>query len=111
MVRNTKVVCLCGSCRFYETWLKVAFEMSLQGIITVGVAFWPGAREHGQMAGITPEQKIELDELHKRRIDVADEVFVLNVGGYIGDSTKSEIKYAREHGKPVRWLEIPNVEE
>lgn len=50
-------------------------------------------------------EKIALDELHKRKIDLADEVLVLNVGGYIGDSTKSEVTYAIENGKPVRWLE------
>ena len=50
-----------------------------------------------------------LDDMHKRKIDMADEIFVINVGGYIGDyigdSTKSEIKYAKEHGKTVRYLE------
>jgi cell division protein FtsB len=60
---------------------------------------------HGEQAGCTPEQKIALDELHKRKIDLADEVLVLNVGGYIGESTRSEIEYARKLGKPVRYLE------
>ena len=53
---------------------------------------------------ITEETKRQLDELHKRKIDLADEILVLNVGGYIGDSTRSEIAYAIEHGKHVRWL-------
>lgn len=104
-----KVVCLCGSCRFYETWQRVAFDLSLQSVITVGVAFWPGAREHGQQAGITPEQKVALDELHRRRIDISDEILVLNVGGYVGDSTRGEIDYARSTGKPVHWLEPETV--
>jgi hypothetical protein len=46
-----------------------------------------------------------LDELHKRKIDLADEVLILNVGGYIGDSTRSELEYARAKGKVIRWLE------
>jgi hypothetical protein len=46
-----------------------------------------------------------LGELHKRKIDISDEILVLNVGGYIGKSTQSEIKYARQHGKNVRFLE------
>jgi len=54
--------------------------------------------------GCTPEQKIALDELHKRKIDLADEVLVLNVNGYIGSSTRSEIEYAKQHNKPVRYL-------
>ena len=46
-----------------------------------------------------------LDDMHKRKIDMADEIFVINVGGYIGSSTQSEIEYAKENGKPVRYLE------
>ena len=58
--------------------------------------------------GITPEQKMALDELHKRKIDLADRVLVLNVGGYIGDSTRSEIRHAQEIGKPIDYLEVPS---
>lgn len=46
-----------------------------------------------------------MDDMHKRKIDMADEIFVINVGGYIGDSTRSEIDYAIKHGKNVRYLE------
>lgn len=46
-----------------------------------------------------------MDDMHKRKIDMSDEIFVINVGGYIGDSTRSEIEYATEHGKKVRYLE------
>jgi hypothetical protein len=56
--------------------------------------------------------KYRLDELHKRKIDLADEVLILNVGGYIGESTRSELEYAREHDKIIRWLEsvgAPNI--
>ena len=53
--------------------------------------------------------KQQLDELHKRKIDLCDEVLVLNVGGYVGDSTRSEIRYALEHGKPLRFLELENI--
>jgi hypothetical protein len=62
----------------------------------------------------TPEEKKKLDELHKRKIDQADEVLVLNVGGYIGSSTQSEIDYAREKGKRIRYLEQckhPNLQQ
>jgi hypothetical protein len=60
---------------------------------------------HGGQLHCTDEQKIQLDELHKRKIDLADEVLVLNVGGYIGSSTRSEIEYAIAHNKPIRYLE------
>lgn len=56
---------------------------------------------------ITPEQKIALDELHKRKIDLSDEILVLNVGGYIGQSTANEIAYAANTGKRIRYLEEP----
>lgn len=54
---------------------------------------------------LTEEAKAALDELHKRKIDLADEVFILNVGGYIGSSTRSELEYAQAHGKRIRFLE------
>ena len=46
-----------------------------------------------------------LDDMHKRKIDLADEIFIINVGGYVGSSTKSEIEYAKMMGKPVKYLE------
>ena len=46
-----------------------------------------------------------LDDMHKRKIDMADEIFVINVDGYIGSSTQSEIEYAKATGKTVRYLE------
>ena len=54
---------------------------------------------------VTDEQKVKLDELHLRKIDLADEVLILNVGGYIGESTGRELAYARQHGKTIRFLE------
>lgn len=62
----------------------------------------------GEDIGCTPSQKVALDELHKRKIDMADEVIVLNVDGYIGKSTSGEIEYAELNSKPIRWLEPPN---
>jgi len=104
------VVCLCGSTRFHEAWLKAAFDESLAGRITVGVAFYHCAREHGETVGITPEQKTDLDDLHLRRIDLADEILVLNVAGYIGESTARELAYAIVNRKGVRFL-VPQAGE
>ena len=105
-----KVVCLCGSTRFYEQFQRYNFEETMAGRIVLSVGFYPhGGFEskalHGGDVGVTPEQKVALDVLHKQKIDLADEVLVLNVGGYIGDSTRSEVAHARATGKPVRWLE------
>ena len=108
MKPRPKIVCLCGSTRFYETWQEVNFNETVGGKIVLSVGFFPHAvdKAHATHVGITPEQKIELDELHKRKIDISDEVLILNVDGYIGESTRSEIAYAIEHGKPVRYLEV-----
>lgn len=111
-VRFPTIVCLCGSTRFYEQFIRANYEETMKGNIVLTVGFFANAspeqfatRDHGELVGITPEQKIELDELHKRKIDLADEVLVLNVGGYIGSSTRSEIDYALAHGRAVRYLE------
>jgi 8-oxo-dGTP pyrophosphatase MutT (NUDIX family) len=102
-----KIICLCGSTRFYEYFQRANYDETMLGNIVLSVGFYPHAQKemHHEDAGCTPEQKIALDELHKRKIDLADEVLVLNVGGYIGSSTRSEIDYAEVHGKPVRYLE------
>lgn len=101
------IVCLCGSTRFYKEFMAANYEETMAGRIVLSVGFYPHAvnEMHGEGVGITEEQKEALDELHKRKIDIADEILVLNVNGYTGSSTRSEIAYARQKGKRVRWLE------
>jgi hypothetical protein len=102
-----RIVCLCGSTRFYEAFRKANFEETVAGriILTVGCDF---KSDDDLFAHMPWEQKItlksRLDELHLRKIDLADEVLILNVGGYIGESTAREIAYARSARKPVRFL-------
>lgn len=102
-----KIVCLCGSTRFYEAFQWANYRETMLGNIVLSVGFYPHSQRqaHGEEVGCTEEQKIALDELHLRKIDLADEMLVLNVGGYYGDSTAREIQYAHDHGKPVRFLE------
>lgn len=102
-----KVVCLCGSTRFYDAFQRANYDETMAGNIVLSVGFYMHSegQVHGQTIGCTPEQKEALDQLHMRKIDLADEVLVLNVGGYYGESTQREIKYAETHGKPIRWLE------
>ena len=109
------IVCLCGSTRFYREFQLANFRETIKGNIVLSVGFYAHAqghewqlKEHGESVGITPEDKVKLDELHKRKIDLADEILVLNVGDYIGESTRSEIDYAKKHGKGIRYLE-PHV--
>ncbi len=102
-----RVVCLCGSTRFFPQFQEANFAETMAGNIVLSVGFYPHAvgEMHGEGVGITPDQKQGLDELHLRKIDLADEVLILNVGGYIGESTARELAYAYERGKAVRFLQ------
>jgi hypothetical protein len=107
------IVCLCGSTRFKDAYIKAARDETLQGkivaardetlqgkiVLTVGLF---GHEEGMDMSGPTKQM---LDELHLRKIDLADEVLFLNVGGYLGESTTRELAYAMDQGKKVRYLE------
>jgi len=105
--KRPKIVCLCGSTRFKDAFDEANYKETMAGKIVLSIGFYMHAtgNRHGQEIGATPGQKIALDELHKRKIDLADEVLILNVGGYIGESTKSELEYAKAKGKTVRFLE------
>ena len=96
-----KIVTLCGSTRFMEDFLNVARDYTLKGWIVL----MPGVFAHSDGTTLTDEQKSQLDELHKRKIDMSDEIFVINKDGYIGSSTESEIRYARAHLKEIVYLE------
>ena len=107
-----KIVVLCGSTRFYDEFQKANYDLTMAGHIVLSVGFYPHAKAehgHGEGVGHDSQEKVALDELHKRKIDLADEVFVLNVGGYIGESTRSEVEYAIEHSVPVTWLDLRRV--
>ena len=84
-------------------------RLTLEGniVISVGLFGHSGDEEvwDGMDEGTLSKTKKMLDDMHKRKIDMADEIFVINVGGYIGDSTRSEIEYAKRHDKKVRYLE------
>ena len=140
-----KIVCLVGSTRFGDAFAKANLDETLAGNIILSV----GCTAHSDsQLGLDEKTKAALDELHKRKIDLCDEVLVLNVLAckfckkpriiegepehrrcsanhgwdalephaleckfepYIGDSTKSEIAYAAALGKPIRWLNPPEV--
>ncbi len=111
MVGNYPVVTLCGSTRFKEQFIEAQKRLTLEGkiVISVGLFGHSGDQEawDGMDEGALSRTKEMLDDMHKRKIDMADSIFVINVGGYIGESTKSEIAYAQEHGKKVEYLEEP----
>lgn len=109
MVGNYKVITLCGSTRFKEQFMEAQKRLTLEGNIVISVGLFGHAGDQevwdGMDEGTLSKTKEMLDDMHKRKIDMADEIYVINVGGYIGDSTRSEIQYAEEHGKPVRYYQ------
>ena len=109
MVGKYKVVTLCGSTRFKDEFMEAQKRLTLEGniVISVGLFGHSGDNEvwEDMDEGTLTSTKEMLDDMHKRKIDMADEIFVINVGRYIGESTRSEIKYAIVHGKTVRYLE------
>lgn len=108
------VVTLCGSTRFKNEFLETQKRLTLEGyiVISVGLFGHSGDEEvwENMDEGTLTKTKEMLDDMHKRKIDMADEIFVINVGDYIGDSTRSEIAYAKAHGMKVRYLEPHNEE-
>lgn len=102
-----RIVCLCGSSRFYKVFQETNYDRTMAGEIVLSIGFYPHAVEesgHGEGVGHDSAEKVKLDELHKRKIDLCDYVMVINVDGYIGESTRSEIDYALALRKPVTYL-------
>ena len=96
-----RVITLCGSTRFKEEFMKVQKSLTLEGNIVISVGLFGHSGDDEVWTEGTKEM---LDDMHKRKIDMADEIYVINPGGYIGTSTRSEIEYAKATGKPVRYL-------
>lgn len=102
------IVCLCGSTRFWRTFQKASLDRTMQGEIVLSIGAASGTDD--DHFGNLPREEYDrvksmLDELHMRKIDMADEVLILNVDGYIGESTSRELAYARSLGKQVTFLE------
>lgn len=100
MVEDYKVVTLCGSTKFKDEFMVAQKQLTLQGyiVISVGLFGHSGDNEGWQI-------KEMLDDIHKRKIDMSYEIFVINKDGYIGESTRSEIEYAKSNNKTIRYLE------
>ena len=100
-----EIVCLCGSTRFFDEFRRQNLRLTIEGKIVLSIGC--DTKSDGDLFGTEDfaDLKARLDDLHKRKIDLADRVLVLNVGGYIGESTRSEIAYAQQIGRPVDYLE------
>lgn len=113
MIGNYKIVTLCGSTKFKKEFLEIQKKLTLLGYIVISVGLfghsgdsevWENLEE-----GTLTKTKSMLDDMHKRKIDLSDMIYVINVGGYIGESTRSEIEYAKSTGKEVHYLESVNT--
>ena len=102
MVGKYKVITLCGSTKFKDEFLREQKRLSLEGNIVISVGMFGHSGDSEVWANGVKEM---LDDMHKRKIDMADEIFVINKGGYIGSSTKSEIEYAKKTNKKVNYME------
>ena len=102
MIGKYKVITLCGSTRFKDQFLEAQKRLTLAGYIVISVCLFGHSGDEEVWTEGTKEM---LDDMHKRKIDMADSIYVINVGGYIGASTRSEIEYAKKNGKEVKYLE------
>ena len=96
-----KIIILCGSIKFKDEFMKAQEKLTLDGNIVLTPNFFNNIKKEE----IGLETKKMLDEMHKQKIDMSDEIYVINFGGYIGESTKTEIEYAKTKGKKVSYLE------
>ena len=95
------VITLCGSVKFKEEFERIKEELTLAGNIVLIPNFFHSVKKEE----INNETKKMLDEMHKQKIDMSNEIYVINAGGYIGESTKSEIEYAKTKNKKISYLE------
>lgn len=102
------MITLCGSTRFKKEFMEAQKRLTLEGYIVISVGLFGHSGDdevwEGMDEGTLTRTKEMLDDMHKRKIDMADEIYVINVDGYIGESTRSEIEYALAQGKKVNYL-------
>ena len=101
MIGRFKIITLCGSTKFMDEFIAEQKRLTLEGYIVISVGLFGHSGDNEVWSEGTKEM---LDEMHKRKIDLSDEIFVINVGGYVGSSTQSEIEYAKQAGKIVKYL-------
>jgi len=105
-----EIVCLCGSTRFMDAFFEQGWKLTLEGkiVLSVGVCKHTDSEGGHGAEQLGKEVADQLDELHLRKIDLCDRVFVLNIGGYIGESTAKEIAYAKSLNRRIDYLELNN---
>ena len=99
--RKYNIITLCGSIKFKDQFIKVQEKLTLEGNIVLTPNFFNNIKKEE----IDEKTKKMLDEMHRQKIDMSDEIYIINFGGYIGESTKAEIEYAKTKGKKLSYLE------
>ena len=95
-----KVVTICGSMKYAKEMMKIAEELELEKSYAVIQCVYPAGRAH-----YTKEETGVFDKIHKKKIDISDAIYVVNIDGYIGNSTRNEIEYAMKNGKEIMYHE------
>ena len=101
-MNKVKIITVCGSLKFQDEQMRQAERLELEGNAVISVIYPPPNFHKDNYTDADVEM---LDKMHKVKIDISDAIFVVNVGGYVGSSTKSEIEYAKKLGKEIMWLE------
>ncbi len=94
-----KIITLCGSMRFENEMIKIAAELELNGDVAIQCIYFP---QNKKLSDFELEM---LSKLHYKKIEISDAIYVVNVNGYIGASTRNEIEYARSLNKEILSLE------
>lgn len=99
MLKKPKTVVLCGSTRFIDAFREANKSETLAGKIVLSCGYF------GHSGDGDPDNAVRtrLNNLHRFKIEMADEVLVLDVDNYIGVTTRTEIEYAESLGKPIRY--------
>ena len=97
MPERPEIVCICGSARFADEMRAANRDLTFAGVIVVAPA--------EEDFVVADEQRPALDALHRCKIDLANRILVVNPGGYVGESMRREIAYARAAGKPISFTD------
>lgn len=100
-----KIICLAGSTRFRTEFDEISRMLTEAGHIVLAPGVW---NTYGNRENVDPIGKRALDRLHRRKIDLCDEVYLINVAGYISPSTRKELEYARSRNKTIRYYHVVN---
>ena len=106
MIDNYKVITLCGSTKFKDAFMNAQKELTLKGYIVISVGLFGHSGDDEVWDDGVKEM---LDDMHKRKIDMADEIMVIDVDDYIGELTKKEIEYAKSRGKFIYFYSHPEA--